>query len=118
MARCCASRDARLHACIVETLESQFSEIAENQPELLARHCSEAGLMEKAAEPGGRAAQRSLEHSALIEAAAQFTRALDQVASLPATPALRREQIELQVGLANALYHSKGVGSGRDKNGV
>ena len=38
-----------LHARIAETLESQFAEIAENQPELLARHCSEAGLIEKAA---------------------------------------------------------------------
>ena len=46
---------------------------------------------------------------ALIEAVAQFTRALDQLASLPATPVLRREQIRLQVGLANALYHAKGV---------
>jgi predicted ATPase len=32
-----------LHARIAETLESQFTEIAENQPELLARHCTEAG---------------------------------------------------------------------------
>ena len=31
------------------------------------------------------------------------------VAALPATPAQRREQIKLQVGLANALYHSKGM---------
>ena len=38
-----------LHARIAETLESQFVEIAENQPELLARHCTEAGLIEKAA---------------------------------------------------------------------
>jgi predicted ATPase len=29
-----------LHARIAETLESQFAEIAENQPELLARHCT------------------------------------------------------------------------------
>jgi hypothetical protein len=28
---------------------------------------------------------------------------------IPATPALRREQVKLQVGLANVLYHSKGV---------
>ena len=42
-ARCCASHDARLHARIAETLESQFTDIAENQPELLARHCTEAG---------------------------------------------------------------------------
>jgi predicted ATPase len=39
-----------LHARIAETLEVQFPEIAENQPELLARHCTEAGLIEKAAE--------------------------------------------------------------------
>jgi predicted ATPase len=38
-----------LHARIAETLESQFSEIAENRPELLARHCTEAGLIERAA---------------------------------------------------------------------
>jgi len=38
-----------LHARIAEALESQFAEIAESQPELLARHCTEAGLIEKAA---------------------------------------------------------------------
>ena len=38
-----------LHARIAETFESQFAEIAENQPELLAHHCSEAGLVEKSA---------------------------------------------------------------------
>ena len=49
-----------LHARIAETLESQFAEIAENQPELLARHCTEAGLIEKAAGLWGKAGQRSL----------------------------------------------------------
>ena len=38
-----------LHARIVETIETQFPEIAEGQPELLARHCTEAGLIEKGA---------------------------------------------------------------------
>ena len=57
-----------LHARIAETLESQFTEIAENQPELLARHCTEAGLIEKAAGLWGKAGQRSLERSALMEA--------------------------------------------------
>ena len=50
-----------LHARIAETLESQFAEIAENQPELLARHCTEAGLIEKAAGLWGKAGQRSLD---------------------------------------------------------
>ena len=63
-------RDPRraLHARIAETLESQFTEIAEHQPELLARHCTEAGLIEKAAGLWGKAGQRSLERSALLEA--------------------------------------------------
>jgi hypothetical protein len=75
---------------------------------LLARHCTEAGLIEKAAGLWGKAGQRSLERSALVEAVAQFNRALDQIASLPATPALRREQIKLQVALINPLMHVKG----------
>jgi hypothetical protein len=66
-------------------------------------------MTEASVEWWGKAGQRSLERSALVEAVVLFTRALDQVASLPPTPALRREQIKLQVGLANALYHSKGV---------
>ncbi len=90
-----------LHARIADTLESQFVEIVETRPELLARQCTDAGLIEKAAGLWGKAGQRSLERSALIEAVAQFTRALDQFASLPATPTLRHEQIRLQVGLAS-----------------
>ena len=104
-----------LHARIADALESQFAEIVETRPELLARQCADAGLMEKAAGLWGKAGQRSLERSAPIEAVAQFTRALDQFASLPATPALRREQIRLQVGLANALYHAKGAAATETK---
>ena len=64
-ARCCASRDARFMPASPKPLKSQFAEIAENQPELLARHCTEAGLIEKAANLWGKAGQRSLERSAL-----------------------------------------------------
>jgi Adenylate and Guanylate cyclase catalytic domain len=49
-----------------------------------------------------------LERSALIEAVEQLTRALGQIATLPATPALRREQIKLQVALITPLSHVKG----------
>ena len=104
-----------LHARIAETLENQFAEIAENQPELLARHCTEAGLIEKAASLWGKAGQRSLERSALVEAVAQLTRALDQIATLPATPALRREQIKLQVALITPLIHVKGYAAPETK---
>ena len=109
MARSCASSAARCTPVSLTTLESHFAEITESRPELLARQCDEAGLIEKAAGLWGKAGQRSLERSALVEAVSQFTRGLDQIAVLPATPALRRQQIILQVGFANGLYHTKGA---------
>jgi class 3 adenylate cyclase/predicted ATPase len=104
-----------LHTRIAETIESQFVEIAESQPELLARHCTDAGIIEKAEALWSKAGQRSLARSALFEAAEQLTRALDQIAGLPATPALRREQIKLQMALANALMHTKGFAAPETK---
>jgi class 3 adenylate cyclase/predicted ATPase len=104
-----------LHARIAEILEKQFPEIAENQPELLARHLTEASLIEKAVGFWGKAGQRSVERSALMEAVEQLNRALDQIASLPSTPALRREQIKLQVALLNPVTHVKGYAAPETK---
>ena len=104
-----------LHARIAEVLESQFCDIADNHPELLAHHYTEAGLIEEAAGLWGEAGQRSLGRSALIEASAQLSRALDQIATLPSTTTLRRQQIELQVALINPLMHVKGYGAPETK---
>src|SRR5262249_52630376 len=97
-----------LHARIAEALETQFPEIAESQPELLARHCTRAGLIEKAVGLWAKAGQRSLERSALVEAVEQLTRAVEQIATLPSTATLRREQIKLQVMLITPLIHVRG----------
>src|SRR5262249_49011982 len=108
-------RRRALHARIAETLEGQFAEIAESQPELLARHCTEAGLIDKAAGLWGKAGQRSLERSAYVEALEQLTRALAQIATLPATPALRREEIKLQVAIMNTLFQVRGYAAPETK---
>jgi tetratricopeptide (TPR) repeat protein len=107
-----------LHARIAEMLDTQFAQITESQPELLARHCSEAGLIEKAAHLWGEAGQRSLARSALVEAIEQLTRGLDQMATLPSTPFLRREQIKLQAALLNPLGHVKGFAAPETKGAV
>src|SRR5271166_612146 len=104
-----------LHVRIAETLESQFAETADSRPEILAHHCTEAGLIEKAAGLWGKAGQQSLTRSALAEAVAQFTRALDQIATLPGTPERRRQQIELQVGLISPLSQIKGYAAAETK---
>ena len=59
-----------------------------------------------------------MRRSALVEAAEQITRALSQIATLPATPALRREQIKLQVALLNPLMHTKGFAAPETKAAV
>jgi class 3 adenylate cyclase/predicted ATPase len=104
-----------LHARIAETLERDFAEIAETQPELLARHCTEAGLIDRAAQLWGKAGQRSLGRSALAEAAEQFTRALAQMTTLTVTPALRREEIKLQVAVITPLIHVRGYAAPETK---
>jgi class 3 adenylate cyclase/predicted ATPase len=98
----------QLHARIAETLESKFSEIAEFKPEVLARHWAEAGDIEKAAALWGKAGRRSAQRSALVEATEQLRRALDMVATLPSTPALRRDEIKLHVELIAPLLHVRG----------
>src|SRR5450631_1739389 len=100
-----------LHARIAEVLETQFPEIAANQPELVARHCTEAALIEKSAALWAKAGRQSLERSALVEAITQFNKALEQLDTLAATPARRAERIELQVAVIAPLLWVKGHSS-------
>ncbi|MHC4055637.1 ATP-binding protein [Bradyrhizobium sp. 25ACV] len=100
-----------LHARIAEALQSQLADVADAQPDLLARHYTEAGLIDTAAALWGKAGLRSIQHSALVEALEQLMRALAQIATLPATPRLRREEIKLRVALLYPLQHVKGQGA-------
>jgi class 3 adenylate cyclase/tetratricopeptide (TPR) repeat protein len=97
-----------LHARIADALEGQFADIAASQPELLAHHCTEAGLIDKVAALWCKAGRQSLTRSALIEAVAHFRRALSQFEVLPVTASLIRDRIEAHVGLGNALRDVKG----------
>ena len=109
------SRRQVLHRRVAETLRDQFAGTVSAEPELLAHHFTQAGMTEAAIEWWGKAGQRSLERSALAEAIEQITRALDLLATLPATPALRREQIKLQVALITPLLHVKGYAAPETK---
>jgi predicted ATPase len=88
------------------------------EPEVIAHHFTEAGLNDLAVEWWGKAADQALRRSALVEAAAQLTRALTQIVALPGTPALRREQIKLQVALITPLLHLKGYGAPETKEAM
>jgi class 3 adenylate cyclase/predicted ATPase len=102
------SRRQLLHQRVAEVLHDMFPARAAAEPEVLAYHFTQAGLTEAAVEWLGKAGQRSLQRSALAEAIEHFTRGLAHIATLPATPALRRKGIELQVALITPLIHVKG----------
>jgi class 3 adenylate cyclase/predicted ATPase len=99
----------RLHAQIAEALETHSPELMQSQPEVFAQHYAEAGLVETSVACWGQAGHRSAARSAMREAAAQFQKALDQLALLPDTPERRRQELELRTGLGAALMLVKGI---------
>jgi predicted ATPase len=103
-------RSARqqLHAQIAGALEAHYPELMESQPELLAQHYAEAGLVEKSVEFWGKSGRRSAARSAMPEAAAQFQKGLDQLVLLPDTRERQCRELELRSALGAALQAVKG----------
>jgi predicted ATPase len=106
------SRRQQLHAWIAEVLETQFPETAETQPELLAHHCTQAGLVDRAVRYWHSAAQVALARSAAAEAIDQLYRGLEILQSLPEGPERDRRELDLQVALGSASLSAKGWASG------
>ena len=102
------SRRQQIHARIAATLEDQFPDIAVAQPALLARHCAEAGLTEKAVVYWLKAGQQALARSATTEAAAQLRKGLDALDGLPDGPGRQQLELDLQIPLGWALIAAKG----------
>ena len=103
-------RNARqqLHARIAEALAAHSPEMMDSQPELFAQHYAEAGLVKRAVAYWGKAGHRSAARSAMAEAAAQFQKALDQLALLSGGPKRRRQELEFCSSLGAALRFVKG----------
>ncbi|MGB9650045.1 MAG: AAA family ATPase, partial [Stellaceae bacterium] len=98
----------QLHAQIAEALETHSPELMDTQPELLARHYAEAGLVEKSVAYWGKAGQRSAARSAMAEAVAQLHKGLDQLALLPDTPERQGRELEFWSALGAVLQAVKG----------
>jgi class 3 adenylate cyclase/predicted ATPase len=105
------SRRRELHARIAAVLEERFPEITDQQPQLLAHHFTEAGLVEEAVTYWGKAGRRSADRSAMAEAATQFQKGLDQLALLPDNPERRRQELEFHAALGAVLMIVKGYGA-------
>ncbi|HEY9714597.1 MAG TPA: protein kinase, partial [Chroococcales cyanobacterium] len=102
------SKRQQFHALIVESIEVHFPHMVSTQPELIAHHCTEAELTEKAVGYWLCAGLRSQELFANVEAIGHFKKGLDLIPALPESPA--RDQLELS--LLNPLGSSYQVALG------
>ncbi len=100
----------RYHAQLAQELAAH-PETVETQPELLAHHCTEAGLTAAAVEYWQRAGERSKARSAYVEAVAHLTKGLAVLQTLPDTPERTQHELDMQVALGQALQVTKGLSS-------
>ena len=100
-----------LHARIAKALESQFPEIAEHQPEVLAHHFTAAGLAGRAVDWWEKASEHALARSAYVEAANHLARALEILAAQPESKSRDKREFQLRLRLRPPLYATKGFAS-------
>jgi class 3 adenylate cyclase/tetratricopeptide (TPR) repeat protein len=105
------SRRQQLHARIATILESQFPEIAQTQPEIFARHCTEAGLNQKAVDYWAKAGQQAVMRSGMTEAETLLRKGLALLDRLPDSEWRRDRELQLQVALGQALIAIRGHGA-------
>jgi predicted ATPase/class 3 adenylate cyclase len=96
------------HQRIAQVLEARFPEVSETQPELLAHHYTEAGLMAQALPLWQQAGQRALQRSANLEGIEHLNKGLAVLATLPDTPDRLQRELDLHVTLGTALTATKG----------
>lgn len=102
------SRRQQHHRQIARVLEERFPATAETQPELLAHHYTEAGLVAQAIPYWQQAGQRAIERSANVEAIAHLTRGLELLQTLPNTPERVQQELGLHITMAAPLIAGKG----------
>ena len=97
-----------LHARIAKTLNENFVLIRDSQPEILAHHYYEAGLMEAAIEWWTKAGERAIGNCAYNEASAHLEKAIVLAERRSDNPAQRLLRLRLQTMHGNALLHARG----------
>jgi class 3 adenylate cyclase/predicted ATPase len=99
------------HQRIAYILESQFPEATVTQPELIAHHCTEAGLTEQAVHYWHQAGQRAIERSAQVESIHHLRTGLALLQTLTHTREHARQELALQTSLGQALIAVRGYAS-------
>jgi tetratricopeptide (TPR) repeat protein len=97
------SRRQQLHGQIASTLEERFADIVASQPEIVAHHFTEAGLVDPAIEYWLKAGAKAYSLYANEDAVRFFERSLTLLEKLPETRDNLERAVDIRFQLRNAL---------------
>ncbi|MGY4429645.1 class 3 adenylate cyclase/ABC-type transport system involved in cytochrome c biogenesis ATPase subunit [Bradyrhizobium sp. F1.13.1] len=101
-------RRRQLHAQIARALENGFKDAVVNDPEILAHHFTEAGMLEQATDYWLKAGKRALGRSSNAEAVKHLTRGMELTQQLPSSPQRDRKELDFYLALGPAVAATEG----------
>lgn len=102
------SRRFVLHRAIAEAIRDRFPEIADKEPEVVARHFTQAGLSDAAIEWWKKAGDQALRRSAYVEAISHLKAASRLAEAMPLSAERQRILLQLQLAHGQALIAQRG----------
>jgi class 3 adenylate cyclase/predicted ATPase len=102
------SRRQQLHGQIARTLEERFADTAASQPEIVAHHFTEAGLVEPAIDYWLKAGQHAARRSANAEALNHLARGLQLLPNIDDPVRRNKSELLLQTSLGHSLRAIEG----------
>ena len=105
------TRRAEIHGTIASAIEATFPDTVKAQPEIVAHHLTEAGLIERAIPMWVQAGRDAARKSANTEAIRHFNKALELLGALPDDEARKRQELAIQINLGPVYMTAKGFGA-------
>ncbi|MDE5452931.1 AAA family ATPase [Bradyrhizobium sp. CSA112] len=102
------SRRHQLHGQIARTLEESFPDVVTGEPEILAHHFTEAGIIDLATNYWLKAGNRALSRSANAEAVKHLRRGIELTKELSQSPERVRKELDLYLALGPAVAATEG----------
>src|SRR5262245_33915610 len=99
----------QLHARVAQVLEERFPERVATEPEVIARHYEQAGLVAQAITHYQRAGERATRRSANEEAIGHLRRALALIATLAESRERHQMELALQMAIGVPLIAVRGI---------
>ncbi|HLO81326.1 MAG TPA: adenylate/guanylate cyclase domain-containing protein [Chitinophagaceae bacterium] len=104
-------RRQEFHRRIVEALEKSLTEVVQSNPELLAYHCTEAGMIDQAIPYWKQAGELALSRSAHAEAINHLNEGLLLLNQVPDSSQKIQNEILFQIALGVPLTALRGYGA-------